>query len=115
MADRVLVVGAGPAGASAAIFLAAQGFEVQAIDRRDSLRAEPGALPKIGESLPPDAKTLLGQLGVWEAFESGPHLRCTGNKSYWGSGEVRYHDFLTHPLGHGWHVDRIVFERQLLT
>ena len=93
--EPVLVVGLGPAGASAAIFLAQLGLDVVAIDRK------PKTGLQIGESLPPDAKKVLEQLGVWAAFEAADHEKCYGNQSYWHSDTAHYHDFLQHPAGHG--------------
>src|SRR5206468_5578445 len=59
------------------------------------------------------AAPLLRELGVWEAFVADGHAPCFGNTSAWGSGELRHHDFLRDPLGHGWHIDRHRFERRL--
>lgn len=72
------------------------------------------APPKIGESLPPDGRTLLEQLGVFDVFERGPHLLCYGNKSYWRTSKPQFHDFMQHPVGYGWHLDRLVFDQMLL-
>ena len=103
----VLVVGQGPAGAATALFLARLGIEVVAVDR------QPKSGLQIGESLPPDAAELLRQLGVWEDFNEAGHEKCYGNKSYWHGEQVQYHDFLQHPQGHGWHIDRSGFEHML--
>lgn len=111
MNRKILVLGAGTAGCAAAIFLRQLSFDVVLMDRRNPVST--GAF-KVGESLPPDAAGLLQQLGVWEAFCSGPHLKCYGNISYWYSQEPTHHDFLQHPIGHGWHLDRVAFDRLLL-
>ena len=103
----VLVVGLGPAGASTAIFLAQLGLEVVAVDRKLKSGLQ------IGESLPPDAKGVLEQLGVWAEFADAGHERCYANQSYWRSEQVQYHDFVQHPVGHGWHIDRPKFEAML--
>ncbi len=103
----VLVVGLGPAGASTAIFLAQLGLDVVAVDRK----LKTGL--KIGECLPPDAKTLLDQLGVWAEFMVGGHEPYYANRAYWHSDKVQYHDFVQHPIGHGWHIDRPGFEAML--
>jgi len=105
--DPVLVVGLGPAGASTAIFLAQLSLNVVAIDRKLKTGLQ------IGESLPPDAKQLLAQLGVWEEFEAAGHETCYGNKSYWRSDTVHYHDFMQHPAGYGCHLDRPGFDAML--
>ena len=109
--SQILVIGAGPAGAATAIFLRQKGFDVVLVDRlkKNGLQNQ----CHIGESLPPDAKDLLEQLEVWEAFQHGAHLECYGNKSYWHSDQVQHYDFMQHPVGHGWHIDRAVFETML--
>ena len=104
----ILVMGSGPAGASASIFLAQMGFEVVIATGKK----EEGL--KIGESLPPDALSLLAQLEVNQAFQQGAHEKCYGNQSIWGNDRIHYSDFIGHPLGHGWHIDRAEFEAMLI-
>jgi flavin-dependent dehydrogenase len=61
----VAVVGAGPAGAAAAIFLAEYGLDVIVLDRAELPR------PKIcGEYLSPEAGRLLDRLGVLKAVDA---------------------------------------------
>ena len=112
MQPTILVIGAGTAGTAAAIFLRQKGLAVVLADRLPKPAAN--AAPRVGESLPPDGRSLLQELGLWEAFEAGPHLPCYGNKSYWHSSTPQYHDFLQNPAGHGWHLDRTAFDRMLL-
>ncbi len=112
MNRKILVLGAGTAGCAAAIFLRQHSFEVVLIDR--AIPHKKSTTPKIGESLSPDAAPLLQQLGIWEDFSNGPHLKCYGNVSYWNSPEPQHHDFMQHPVGHGWHLDRSMFDDQLL-
>ncbi|MFC9586771.1 NAD(P)/FAD-dependent oxidoreductase [Streptomyces yangpuensis] len=104
----VVIAGAGPAGAAAAITLARHGARVTVVD--------PGSTPrwKPGESLAPRAGPLLRRLGALEAVAAGPHTPCLGNQSLWGAetpGEV---DFLSSPHGTGRHLDRAHFDRTLL-
>lgn len=112
MNRKILVLGAGTAGCAAAIFLRQLGFEVTLVERQQQAGGM-GAF-KVGESLSPDASKLLQQLGVWESFCKAPHLKCYGNVSYWHSQTPTHHDFLQHPLGHGWHLDRLAFDQMLL-
>jgi 2-polyprenyl-6-methoxyphenol hydroxylase-like FAD-dependent oxidoreductase len=103
-----LVVGGGPAGSAAAICLAAAGLSV-------GMAARPEAAgEKLGESLSPAAGPLLRRLGVWEAFAGDGQLPCHANASAWGSAALAYHDFMSDPRGHGWHIDRVVLERRLI-
>ena len=100
---EVLVVGAGPAGATVALNLAPL-RQVALVDRR----ARPG--PRIGESLPPAARRLLTDMGLWESFTAEGHSPCYGNRAAWGSAQPVETDFLRDPDGHGWHIDRARFE-----
>src|SRR5262245_66421238 len=99
----VLVVGAGPAGATAALNLAPL-RQVALVDRR----SRPG--PRIGESLPPAARRLLTDMGLWESFSAQDHSPCYANRAAWGSAQPVETDFLRDPDGHGWHIDRAGFE-----
>lgn len=64
----------------------------------------------VGESLPPAARPLLRDLGVWDALVAERHPRSPGNRSAWGTGTVAEHDFLRDPNGLGWHLDRARFD-----
>ncbi len=48
----------------------------------------------MGESLVPVARTLLGELGAWDRFQTDGHLPCYGNESLWGSATVQSTDFI---------------------
>ena len=99
----VLVVGAGPAGATAALNLAPT-WRVALVD----LRARPR--PRLGESLPPVARRLLNDMGLWDVFRDEGHSPCYGNRSVWGGPHPLETDFLRDPDGHGWHIDRARFD-----
>ena len=70
MIAEVVVVGGGPAGASAAIRLARRGIDVCVLDRARFPRAKP-----CGEFLSPGATPILEELGVQEAVETAGALR----------------------------------------
>ncbi len=99
----VLVVGAGPAGATAALNLAPT-RTVVLVDRESHPR------PKIGESLPPATRRLFTDMGICESFRSQGHSPCYGNRAVWGSPQPFDTDFLRDPDGHGWHIDRARFD-----
>ncbi len=103
----VLIAGGGPGGAATALCLSRRGIRTVVIDRgRDGFRG--------GEALPPAAVPILGRLGLEPALHGGPHLPCYANQSAWGGAELGETDFLRSPWGHGWHLDRGVFDRQVL-
>ena len=100
-----LILGAGPAGAIAALNLAST-REVMLVDRRVA------PVARIGESLPPAARRLLTDMGLWDDFVRQGHAACYGNRSLW-NGLTTEHDFLRDPDGQGWHLDRAQFESWL--
>ena len=106
IAADVLILGAGPAGSVAALNLAPTRRVVLA-ERRAQI------LPRIGEALPPVARRLLAEMGLWDAFLNEHHAPCYGNRSVWGGGDVTENDFLRDPDGHGWHLDRARFDAWL--
>lgn len=103
----VIVAGAGPAGLALALELSREpALSVAVVD---SLRPR---RTRLGETLAPDAGPLLAHLGV-DAFAAGEHARCQGTIAVWGSDEPHYNDFLYHPSGHGWRLDRERFDAAL--
>ena len=98
---KVVIIGAGPGGSSCAIALANLGI-------KDILIVEAGGFDKfrIGESIPPESRTVLLKLGVYDNFLNEGHEPCYGSCSYWGDERRGYNDFLLSPYGHGWHIDR---------
>jgi geranylgeranyl reductase family protein len=71
----VVVVGAGPAGAATAIFLAEHGWSVTLVDKAAFPR------PKIcGEYLSPEAARILDRLGVLKAVDQGGARPLRGMK-----------------------------------
>jgi flavin-dependent dehydrogenase len=68
---------------------------------------------KIGEALPPAARPLLQDLGLWESFIAQDHLPSYGNLSAWGSPSLSSTDFIFDPNGNGWHLDRPRFDALL--
>ncbi len=105
---RVLIVGAGPAGATLACLLARAGVDVSLIDRQSDDHA-----PRIGETLPPAIKPLLLRLGLWEAFLRDEPLPSYGVQSLWGADTPELYSFIANPHGSGFHVRRECFDAML--
>jgi flavin-dependent dehydrogenase len=103
----VVIVGGGPAGAAAALTLARAARHVLLVETTDS------TVFKIGEALPPAARPLLCDLGVWDSFVEDGHLPCYGNLSAWGSPILSDTAFIFDPNGHGWHLDRPRFDARM--
>ncbi|MFI9048170.1 FAD-dependent monooxygenase [Streptomyces sp. NPDC053427] len=102
----VVVAGGGPAGCAAALCLVRAG--------RTVLLADAGTgPPKAGEALVSVGRLLLADLGVEGPVLGTGHLPCHGNLSAWGSAELHAVDSLHDPYGHGWHLDRPLFDRRL--
>lgn len=102
----VVVAGGGPAGCAAALTLAQAGLRVLLADAG-------GGPPKLGESLVSVARLLLADLGVAEETLGSGHVPCYGSLSAWGSADLHAVDSLRDPYGHGWHLDRPLFDRRL--
>jgi flavin-dependent dehydrogenase len=105
----VVILGGGPAGAAAALSLRrhAPTLSVALLEQSSYDR------PRVGETLPPTAQTLLEHLGVWEAFAGCGHVPAYGTRSAWGSDEIYDNEFIFHTAGRGWHLDRQRFDRML--
>ena len=105
----VLVIGAGPAGATAAGLFAQRGLRVLAIDKDEFPRFH------IGESLLPMSLPILEQLGVPPdedvfVFKQGAEFLCeaTGRKR-----QFVFTETLPGCGRHAWHVDRARFDRAM--
>ena len=86
------VIGAGPAGATAARLLARWGHSVAMIGRAPARRT-------LGESLPPSCTKLFDTLGIRDAVDAGSFVRATGNTVQWGSGAARVERFASGVAG----------------
>ncbi|MFF3934828.1 FAD-dependent oxidoreductase [Streptomyces phaeofaciens] len=102
----VVVAGGGPAGCAAALTLSGAGRTVLLADSASGP-------PKTGEALVPVARLLLRDLQVADSVLTAPHLPCHGTRSAWGSTVLHTLDFIRDPYGHGWHLDRPLFDRAL--
>jgi geranylgeranyl reductase family protein len=93
--SHVLVVGGGPAGASAAYFLARAGVEVVVVDRARFPRDKPCA-----EYLSPQASRILDEMGALSVVEKAGAAQLGGMLVRAPNGERIRGDFAA---GHGFH------------
>ena len=96
-----LVIGGGPAGATAAALLASWGWSVVLIHRE-------GRQPSLAESLPSSTRKLLGFLGQLDAVDAGHFYPNYGNISHWAG-----KDAVAPTAEPGYHVSRARFDRLL--
>ena len=101
----VLLVGGGPAGATAARLLAQWGYSVTVLTRN------PDAKRALAECLPPSTRKLFQYLGIQDAVDAARFYRTTGNTVWWGDSAHRVEFY---PEGSGYQVPRIEFDRLLL-
>lgn len=103
----VLIAGGGPAGAAAARALALAGRSAMILEHAA------GAGQRAGETVPPEIRPLLDELGLWQRFLAQRHLPSAGNLSVWGGPDLARHSNPFHPYGTGWHLDRSRFDALL--
>lgn len=108
----MIVVGGGPAGTTAASYLAMKGHSVVLLER------EPTTRHRVGESLLPSMMPILEDFGMIDAVEAQGFARKTGGTFVWGKSDEPWdvlfgnNPFLPYP--YAYHVDREVFDRMLL-
>jgi 2-polyprenyl-6-methoxyphenol hydroxylase-like FAD-dependent oxidoreductase len=105
----VVVAGGGPGGCAAALALRAHapGLSVALVEATDY------AEPRIGETLPPAAASLLRHLGVWDAFAAQGHRPAYGTAAAWGDADPHENDFFFQTQSVGWHLERAAFDAML--
>jgi flavin-dependent dehydrogenase len=103
----VIVAGVGPAGATLGRLLALRGLDVVLVD--------PGqrATDRL-EMVAPSSLSVFTAAGVAALLDDPAIARsCLGIRRRWGSIETQTDEFLRHPGGRGFTVDRSAFDRVL--
>jgi flavin-dependent dehydrogenase len=66
-----------------------------------------------GETLPPEARQSLRDLGLVDGFDALLGQPCWANRSVWGSARLQTWETVNNPYGTGWHVERRRLEEGL--
>ena len=108
----VIVVGGGPAGSTAASYMAQHGYDVLLLEKEVFPRY------RLGESLLPSTNAVLADLGLLDKMEEIGFPHKTGGSFSWGRDDTPWsvifaeNPFL--PSTYGFHVDRSRFDAMLL-
>jgi flavin-dependent dehydrogenase len=107
-----LIIGAGPAGTTAAALLAESGMKVVIVEKDEFPRF------KIGESLLPCGNAILKRLGIWDKMDEAGFIRKYGAEFVSNDGETRVHNIfsegLIEGLDYSYQVERSRFDQLLL-
>jgi flavin-dependent dehydrogenase len=111
----LIVIGGGPAGSSAATFVAMQGHRVLLLEKND------GPTHKVGESLlPATIHGVCPLLGVSDALKQADFISKTGGGFVWGKSHEPWHFLFSatskyaSPTSTAYQVERMKFDRILL-
>ncbi len=109
----VFIIGGGPAGSATALSMTNNmndsGIRVTQVCGPKPMR------DAIGETIPPAATDHMRKLGVLDLINNDSHLPCPGSHSVWGSDTPGFNDFFFTPIGKGYHLNRSVFNQQLIS
>lgn len=105
----VAIIGGGPGGSATALSLRAHAPALSVV----LIEATDYQAIRIGETLPPPARSLLAHLGVWTAFQTEGHREVHGTSAAWGGAVPLHNDFIFQPANTGWHLDRAAFDAML--
>ncbi len=109
MVERVdvTIIGGGPAGAAASIILKKRHPDKTVL----LVEASHYENWRVGETLSPDAGKAFRELDIWDSFQKNEPLPTLGTCAAWESEEIHENEFLFHPEGKGWHLNRVQFDQ----
>lgn len=112
----VCIIGGGVAGCATAIALKnkAPFLSVLIIERAREILPNNASLPRIGETIPPQASQQLQQLGIWDSFVKCNFQQSYGTSASWGSSELYHNEYMYSTYGYGWHLDRLTFDQFMI-
>lgn len=105
----VAIVGGGPGGCATALSLRSHAPSLAVV----LIEASHYETQRIGETLPPPARSILEHLCVWEPFRGQRHREAHGTTAVWGTARPLDNDFIYMPAHTGWHLDRAAFDCML--
>src|ERR1043166_5963852 len=105
----VAIIGGGPGGSATAISLRAHAPSLSVI----LIEASQYHGVRVGETLPPPARSILDHLKVWDKFCRLSPREVFGTSAAWGSTIPADNDFFYMPANMGWHLERNSFDAML--
>ena len=105
----VAIIGGGPGGSATAISLRAHAPSLSVV----LIEASHYDGVRVGETLPPPARSILDHLKVWDEFCRLSPREVFGTSAAWGSRVPADNDFFYMPANTGWHLERNSFDAML--
>jgi len=109
ISSDVTIIGGGPGGAATAISLLAHAPALSVT----LIEATHYETSRVGESLPPLARSLLETLDLWDAFAGLGARESFGTSAAWGQATSVDNEFIFMPAKTGWQLDRASFDATL--
>jgi len=110
--SNVIVIGGGPAGATASTLLAQQGVSVKLLEREQSPQY------RVGESLIPETYWVFKRLKMLEKLKSSPFVKKHGVQFVNSSGKLSapfyFYEHKPHECSQTWQIRRTEFDAMML-